>query len=57
MGQAPQEKKWKMKGYFWNIRGQGKVEKKQSLIDLLAEYDVDFVGIQETKQEDFQLVC
>jgi exonuclease III len=42
-----------MRGFFWNIRGLGKIGKKQSLIDMIAENDVDFIGIQETKLENF----
>jgi exonuclease III len=42
-----------MKGIFWNIRGLWKSGKKQFLIELIHKYDLDFVGIQETKSEVF----
>jgi hypothetical protein len=44
-----------MRGFFWNIRGMGKVGKKKSLIEMIAENDVNFVGIQETKQVEFSV--
>jgi exonuclease III len=42
-----------MKDIFWNIRGMGKTGKKQCLIDLIKEHDLDFLGVQETKLEQF----
>jgi exonuclease III len=42
-----------MKGIFWNIRGMGKKSRKQCIIDVVKEYDIDFIGIQETKTREF----
>jgi hypothetical protein len=34
-----------MRGIFWNIGGMGKVGKKRSLIEMIVDNDVDFIGI------------
>jgi exonuclease III len=44
-----------MKGIFWNIRGLGKSGRKQCVMDVLFEYKVDFIGIQETKNCEFDV--
>jgi exonuclease III len=43
----------KMKGIFWNIRGLNMPGRKLSLEYLIRDYRVDFIGVQETKKEDF----
>lgn len=42
-----------MIGGFWNIRGTGKPGRKQALHDFISDYNLDFVGIQETKKMSF----
>lgn len=42
-----------MKGAFWNIRGLNKAGRKLALTGFIGENDLDFVGIIETKKEDF----
>jgi exonuclease III len=42
-----------MRGIFWNIRSLGKKGRKQCLINVFQKYDLDFIGIQETKTRDF----
>lgn len=42
-----------MIGAFWNINGLGKSGRKQYVIDFIKNNDLDFVGIQETKKEEF----
>lgn len=37
----------------WNIRGMNAPRKRQALHDLLQQYKVDIVAIQETKKEEF----
>lgn len=44
-----------MIGAFWNIRGLGKTGRKEYVIDLIKNNNLDFVGIQETKKEDFDV--
>jgi exonuclease III len=44
-----------MKCIFWNIRGLGKSGRKQCVMDVLFEYKVDFIGIQETKNCEFDV--
>jgi hypothetical protein len=45
---------------FLNIRGLGKPGRRQALTDFIVGNKVDFIGIQETKQEtiddDFLLI-
>jgi hypothetical protein len=43
-----------MKGVFLNIRGLGKVCRKQCAMDTIAKLDLNFIGLQETKKECFQ---
>jgi exonuclease III len=42
-----------MKAIFWNIRSLNMPGRMLGLESLIREYRVDFVGIQETKKEDF----
>jgi hypothetical protein len=42
-----------MNGIFWNIRGLGKGDRKQCLIDTIRKHNVSFVNIQETKTREF----
>jgi exonuclease III len=42
-----------MRGVFWNVRGMRKVGKKQCLMEMIKEHDLDFIGVQETKKEEF----
>lgn len=42
-----------MKGAFWNIRGLNKVGRKLALTSFIGNNDLDFVGIIETKKDDF----
>jgi exonuclease III len=42
-----------MKGIFWNIRGLNQPGRNLSLGSLIRENNLDFVGIQETKKEEF----
>jgi exonuclease III len=42
-----------MKGLIWNIRGLNQPERSLSLGQLIRSNHVDFVGIQETKKEEF----
>jgi exonuclease III len=42
-----------MKGLIWNIRGLNQPGRKICLEKLIRDNRVDFVGIQETKKEDF----
>ena len=42
-----------MRGVFWNIRGLGKEGRLQRLHDLCHQFSLDFVGIQETKKQNF----
>ena len=43
----------KMIGLFWNCRGVGKKGMATCLSDLIREYCLDFIGIQETMKKDF----
>jgi exonuclease III len=43
-----------MKGIVWNIRGLNHPSRKLCL-DIIKNNRVDFVGIQETKKEEFHL--
>jgi exonuclease III len=36
-----------------NIRGLGKVVRKQCILDVVTRENLDFIGIQETKQKKF----
>jgi exonuclease III len=42
-----------MKCVFWNIRGLNHPGRNLSLGQLIRENHLDFVGVQETKKEDF----
>jgi exonuclease III len=42
-----------MKGIFWNIRGLNQPGRNLSLGHLIKDNNLDFVGIQETKKEEF----
>jgi hypothetical protein len=37
-----------MRGAFWNIRGSGKEGKRQRISEIIGQYHLDFLGIQET---------
>jgi len=42
-----------MIGAFWNIRGLNKEGRLQCLADFVKDNSLDFVGVQETKKENF----
>ena len=44
-----------MIGGIWNIRGTGKTGRKQEIADLIAKYKLEFIGLQETKCEQFPI--
>jgi exonuclease III len=44
-----------MKGIFWNIRGFNQLGRKFSLEHLIRDNHVQFIGVQETKKEDFSI--
>lgn len=46
-----------MIGLFWNIRGLNKPGKALCVSEILANYKVDFVGLQEIKKENFTDGC
>jgi hypothetical protein len=43
-----------MLGLIWNGRGMGSSDKRKHVRDLVEEYRVDFIGIQETQLEVFR---
>jgi exonuclease III len=43
-----------MIGAFWNVRGLNKEGRLQWLADFLKDNNLDFVGLQETKKENFE---
>jgi exonuclease III len=42
-----------MKGLIWNVRGLNQPGRSLNLGHLIRNTHVDFVGIQETKREEF----
>jgi len=42
-----------MKMVFWNIRGMGKLARASHLKDLVAQEQIDIIGIQETIKQSF----
>jgi hypothetical protein len=42
-----------MKGLLWNIRGLNQPGRRLSLEHIIRDNRLDFVGIQETKKDDF----
>jgi exonuclease III len=42
-----------MKGLIWNIRGLNQPGRKIGLEQAIREHHIDFVGVQETKKEEF----
>jgi len=42
-----------MKMLFWNIRGMGKQARVRHLKDLVAQEQIDIIGIQETIKQSF----
>jgi len=38
---------------FWNVRGPNKEGKLQCLADFVKDNNLDFVGFQETKKDNF----
>ena len=42
-----------MSGLFWNPRGLGEYNKRRFIKDAIADHNLDFICIQETKREDF----
>jgi exonuclease III len=42
-----------MKGMFWNIRGLNHPGRNLYLEQIIKTNRLDFVGVQETKKEDF----
>lgn len=45
-----------MKILSWNIRGLGQPIKSSRLGEIIRDYGIDLVGLQETKKEDFEAV-
>jgi exonuclease III len=46
-----------MKVLFWNIRGMGKKGRVQCISEVIQRENLDFIGIQETKKQDFSDKC
>ena len=44
-----------MKGVFWNCRSVGKKGVVACIKDMLSDYSFDFIGIQETMKNDYNL--
>ena len=44
-----------MKMLFWNIRGMGKQARVRHLKDLVAQEQIDIIGIQETIKQSFSI--
>jgi hypothetical protein len=42
-----------MRGIFWNIRGLNNLGRNFCLGQLIRDNRLDFIGVQETKKEDF----
>jgi hypothetical protein len=42
-----------MKGVFWNIRGLNRFGRNLSLGSIIRDNGLDFMGVQETKKEEF----
>jgi hypothetical protein len=42
-----------MKDIFWNIRGLGTKGRKQCVIDVIRNHNLDFIWMQETKTKTF----
>jgi hypothetical protein len=43
-----------MLGLIWKGRGMGSSDKRKHVKDLVDEYSLDFIGIQETQGESFK---
>jgi hypothetical protein len=43
-----------MKVAFWNLRGAGKKGMSVCLNDLIVDYALDFIGLQETMKRDYK---
>jgi hypothetical protein len=39
---------------IWNIRGVGKKGVSSCLNDIIADYKLDFIGLQETMKKDYK---
>uniref|UniRef100_A0A453GN59 Endonuclease/exonuclease/phosphatase domain-containing protein n=1 Tax=Aegilops tauschii subsp. strangulata TaxID=200361 RepID=A0A453GN59_AEGTS len=46
-----------MRGLIWNYRGVGKKGMATCLSDLISDYSLDFLGLQETMKKDFFPKC
>jgi exonuclease III len=46
----PMTKYTQMRGVVWNIRGLNKTGRINCLADLISKYNLDFIGVQETKK-------
>jgi hypothetical protein len=44
-----------MKGAFWNIRSVGKKGAVACVKDMMFDYSLDFIGIQETMKENYKM--
>lgn len=42
-----------MKSLFWNVRGINKLPRRKQVREYIAELQLDYVGLQETKKHDF----
>lgn len=40
-----------MKGILWNVRGLEKKGRQQRISDLCRQYQLSFIGVQETKNK------
>ena len=38
---------------FWNLRGAGKKGVSACLTDIINDFDVDFIGLQETMKQKY----
>jgi hypothetical protein len=45
-----------MKGVFLNIRGVGKKDAISCVKDLMYDYCLDFIGLQESIKKDYDII-
>jgi exonuclease III len=46
----PITKYTQMRGVVWNIRGLNKIGRINCLTNLISKYNLDFIGVQETRR-------
>jgi hypothetical protein len=44
-----------MKEIFWDIRGLGKKSRTQCVAEMIMKWELEFIGLQETKTKDFPI--